>query len=109
MARKSIGPHLPPAVHRQVVELGEMIAIARKERGWTQHELADRIGVARMTVVRLEQGSPELSIGTALSAAWLLELPVLGWTESTGGTGGSAMATLLGSLHRSVGERARRT
>lgn len=105
MAKRSIGPHLPPAVRRQVVELGEMIRIARRERGWTQNELANRIGVGRMTVVRMEKGTAEVSIGTCLCAAWLLELPVLSWTEPGIGAGASVMGSLLNGLRGGLGRR----
>jgi DNA-binding XRE family transcriptional regulator len=108
MARESIGPHLAPAVHRQVIELGEMLGLARRERGWTQAELGDRVGIGRMTVVRMEKGRPEVSVGTYLSAAWLLELPVLSWSDVSGGPGASAMASILAGLRRAAPRRARR-
>lgn len=38
------------------VALGDMIREAREERGWTQDELAERLGVARQTVGRWETG-----------------------------------------------------
>jgi DNA-binding XRE family transcriptional regulator len=108
MPRESIGPHLAPAVHRQVIELGEMLGVARRERGWTQAELGNRVGVGRMTVVRMEKGSPEVSVGTYLSAAWLLELPVLSWSEPGGGLGASAMASILAGLRGVAPRRPRR-
>ena len=108
MPRESIGPHLAPAVHRQVIEFGEMLGVARRERGWTQAELGNRVGVGRMTVVRMEKGSPEVSVGTYLSAAWLLELPVLSWSEPGGGPGASAMASILTGLRRAAPRRPRR-
>ena len=35
-------------------QFGEVIRQARKERGWTQTELADESGVSRPTVARIE-------------------------------------------------------
>ena len=108
MPRERIGPHLVSAVHRQVIELGEMLGVARRERGWTQAELGNRVGVGRMTVVRMEKGSPEVSVGTYLSAAWLLELPVLSWSEPGAGPGASAMASILAGLRRAAPRQPRR-
>ena len=49
------------------VELGERIRRARQEKGLQQDELADRLGVTRMTVSRLERGQ-SVSVETALRA-----------------------------------------
>lgn len=48
-------------------ELGEQIRRARLEKGLQQDELADRLGVTRMTVSRLERGQ-SVSVDTALRA-----------------------------------------
>jgi transcriptional regulator with XRE-family HTH domain len=48
-------------------EFGEQIRRARQEKGLQQDELADRLGVTRMTVSRLERGE-SVSIDTALRA-----------------------------------------
>ncbi|MFS3127434.1 helix-turn-helix transcriptional regulator [Nocardioides sp. Bht2] len=48
-------------------ELGEAVELARKAQGLTQQELADRIGVGRMTLVRLENGAG-VSIDTVTRA-----------------------------------------
>jgi DNA-binding XRE family transcriptional regulator len=70
---------LPVSVRQTLKEMGELIACARKEKGWTQEELGLRIGVHRMTVVRIEKGTPEVAIGWYLTATWLLGLPILTW------------------------------
>ena len=48
-------------------DLGRVIRRARVERGLTQAELAERLGVNRMTVSRLEAGEA-VSMETALRA-----------------------------------------
>jgi HTH-type transcriptional regulator / antitoxin HipB len=48
-------------------ELGEQIRRVRVQRGLQQDELADRLGVTRMTVSRLERGQ-SVSVDTALRA-----------------------------------------
>lgn len=48
---------------RTVNELGATIRRARKQRGWTQDELAVRAGISRRTLVALEGGNPRGEIG----------------------------------------------
>lgn len=48
-------------------ELGEHLRRARQDKGLHQDELADRIGVTRMTISRLERGEA-VSVDTALRA-----------------------------------------
>lgn len=48
-------------------EFGERIRALRRARGLRQDELADRIGVTRMTISRLERGE-SVSVDTALRA-----------------------------------------
>lgn len=48
-------------------ELGQSIRRAREARGWQQADLAERVGVARMTVSRLERGEA-VSVETAIRA-----------------------------------------
>ncbi len=50
-----------------VRDLGEALRLARTERGLTQIELAERLGVARMTLSRLENGE-SVSMETAMRA-----------------------------------------
>lgn len=48
-------------------ELGRAVRRLRTAQGLTQDELAERLGVARMTVSRLERGEP-VHLRTALAA-----------------------------------------
>ena len=41
----------------------------RTEKGWTQQELADRVGVSRQTIISLERGRYNPSIGLAFRLA----------------------------------------
>jgi transcriptional regulator with XRE-family HTH domain len=58
----------PGAVGRALRELSEDIATWRKLRGLTQAQLADRAGVSRDTIMRLERGDGGVGIETLLRA-----------------------------------------
>lgn len=53
---------------RNTRDVASAIRQARLERGLTQAQLADLIGVGRDWVVRLEQGSPRLELSKVLDA-----------------------------------------
>ncbi len=52
--------------------LGMRIRLARKEKGWTEEQLAERAGIARATLRRVEQGRPSCAIGTVFELAVLV-------------------------------------
>lgn len=52
--------------------LGKMIRHGRKQRQMTEHELANRLGIARSTLQRVEQGEPKVAIGIMFEAAALV-------------------------------------
>jgi transcriptional regulator with XRE-family HTH domain len=54
---------------RAVRSIGDDLAAWRKLRGLTQAQLADRAGVARTTVVRLEGGDAGVSLENVLRVA----------------------------------------
>ncbi len=56
----------PRQVQRAAAELGEYLSTWRKLQGLTQHQLAARAGIARGTVSRLESGSGEINLESAL-------------------------------------------
>ncbi|MEX2523739.1 MAG: helix-turn-helix transcriptional regulator [Gammaproteobacteria bacterium] len=56
-------------------ELGKLIAAARRARGFTQAELAERAGTSRPTVNRIESGRPNIAWGTIMTVCWLLDIP----------------------------------
>ncbi|WP_184059351.1 helix-turn-helix transcriptional regulator [Sphingomonas aerophila] len=57
-------------------ELANRLREAREARGWTQAELAARMGVSRKTVNTVENGVFVPSTVVALKAARVLERPV---------------------------------
>ena len=52
--------------------LGKMIRHGRKQRRMTEVELAERLGIARSTLQRLEKGDPRVEIGIMFEAAALV-------------------------------------
>jgi HTH-type transcriptional regulator/antitoxin HipB len=68
---------------RTARDLGAAVRDARLRKGWTQAELANRMGVSRQWVISLEQGKVSAELGTALRAvatlgmvADLVEAPI---------------------------------
>lgn len=51
--------------------LGEQISIGRRERRWSQAELAERAGISIRTLNRVEHGDPRVTLGTAFELATL--------------------------------------
>lgn len=58
------------------VLLGKEIRLARKERSWSEQSLAERIGVSRATLQKIEAGDMTVSIGLVLEAAVIVGLPL---------------------------------
>lgn len=51
--------------------LGGQVRLARKQRGMTEMELAERAGIARSTLQLIEKGDPRVDIGLVFEAAVL--------------------------------------
>lgn len=64
----------PHALRALLNRLGSKLAAARVAKGWSQEDLAQRVGASRRTVVNIEAGSPGAAVGTVLHIAWLLEV-----------------------------------
>ena len=56
--------------------LGARVRLARRERGWTVQELADRVGVTHPTIAKVERGDPSVRLGVAFEAATLVGVPL---------------------------------
>jgi len=54
--------------------LGQRTADARRQRGWTQEQLAEEMGVAAVTVSRWETGQRGMSVATLASLADALDV-----------------------------------
>lgn len=56
--------------------LGRMIRAGRIERSWSAQELAERAGISRPLLHRIERGDPGCGIGAAFEAATLVGIPL---------------------------------
>ena len=56
--------------------LGMLVETERKSCKMTAQELAERLGVDRSTLQRLEQGDPKVELGLAFEACAVLALPL---------------------------------
>lgn len=52
------------------------LRVLRAERGWSQADLAERLGVSRQTVNAVETGKYDPSLPLAFKLARLFELPI---------------------------------
>ena len=55
-----------------IVLLGNLIRTARKERKMTAQEVADRAGISRGLLQRIEKGDPKCEIGATFEVATIL-------------------------------------
>jgi DNA-binding XRE family transcriptional regulator len=63
---------MPPKVRRSLTKLGSDLALARKRRRLTAAMMAERLGVAKSTYVRVEKGDPTVSLGVYSMALFVL-------------------------------------
>lgn len=63
-------------------ELGESLRQSRIDRGFTQSEIADKLGVARTTLVAIEKGDRRVAAKELVTLAGLYGRSLSGWTES---------------------------
>jgi hypothetical protein len=72
--RSSALDSVPPAVHRSLAKLGADISIARRKRNLTTMMMAERIGTAKSTYLKVQRGDPAVSIGIYAMALFALGL-----------------------------------
>ena len=52
--------------------LGKQVRLGRKQRKWTEHELAGRSGISRATLQKIERGDLTVAIGLVFEVAALV-------------------------------------
>lgn len=72
MANKT--PTLLPRIQAILTELGENIRLARLRRKLSTIQVAERAGMGRTTLVKIEQGHPGVGIGQYLNVLKVLGL-----------------------------------
>ncbi len=75
--RSTVVDTLPPKVKRALSKLGADVAIARKKRSLTAMMMAERLGVAKSTYLKIEKGEPTVAMG-----AYAMTFFVLGFDEA---------------------------
>ncbi len=63
--------------------LGGLVRAARKERKLTAQELADRAGISRGLVQRIEKGNPKCEIGTVFEVATIVGIKLFNADKTT--------------------------
>ncbi|MFK0570016.1 helix-turn-helix transcriptional regulator [Endozoicomonas sp.] len=56
--------------------LGRQIQLGRKQRRWTESELAGRAGVSRATLQKIEKGDLSCTLGLVFEVACLVGVPL---------------------------------
>ena len=72
--RSNVLLRLPSAVRRSLVKMGRDMSVARRKRRLTQAMMAERIGVAEATYLRIERGDPTVGIAAYAMAFFVLGL-----------------------------------
>jgi transcriptional regulator with XRE-family HTH domain len=58
------------------VLLGEQIRLCRKQKRWTENELAERAGISRATLQKIEKGDMSCAVGLVFEVATLVNIPL---------------------------------
>lgn len=56
--------------------MGAQIRLARKQRGMSEAELSERVGIARSTLQLIEKGGSKVEVGLVFEAATLVGVPL---------------------------------
>ena len=83
MARKSVTRTYSRFTREALKLLGQMIKLGRIERKLTSQDLADRAGISRDMLVRVEKGDPKCGIGVVFELATLVGVQLFDETSSS--------------------------
>lgn len=65
------------------VLLGKQVRLGRMQRKWTEHELAERGGISRATLQKIEKGDLSVTIGLVFEVAALVGIKLFDSERST--------------------------
>lgn len=66
---------MPPRVRRSLSRLGGDLGVARRKRKLTIEMMAERVGVAKATYLKVEKGDPTVSMGIYAMTLFVLGFP----------------------------------
>jgi DNA-binding XRE family transcriptional regulator len=69
-------PELAPAIEQELNRLGELLRTLRTERGLTQKEAAEAIGLHPGYLTRVEGGRTNLTVATLVAASVAFNVPL---------------------------------
>lgn len=72
--KASTHDRLPIPVRRSLTKLGRDLAIARKKRRLTMAMMAERVGITKVTYIRVERGDPTVGMGIYAMTLFVLGL-----------------------------------
>lgn len=87
--------------------LGKDIQLGRKARKFTASDFADRVGISRITLQKIEKGDLKCELGIALEAAALAGVKLFDVDPSSGSLGGrlESVNDKLALLPKSIRKR----
>jgi transcriptional regulator with XRE-family HTH domain len=96
-----------PRVHSKIALealtlFGLQIKQTRKQLRMTERDLAERMGVSRTTLQKIEKGEPFVEIGLAFEAAVLLGLPLFDIERSSLGSSIERVQDKLALLPKAI-------
>lgn len=74
MGKNTFGKVMPGALTKKLEIMGEQIMMARKRRHLSMQDVAERATVTRLTVSKVEQGDPTVSMGIYARVLFALNL-----------------------------------
>ncbi|MBQ7680552.1 MAG: helix-turn-helix domain-containing protein [Butyrivibrio sp.] len=78
MEEKKRKPHKPvimPRMAKQLEQVGEQIKLARLRRNYKATLIAERAGISRATLWKVEKGDPGVAIGVYAKVLYAIGLP----------------------------------
>lgn len=72
--RSDLLDRLPAQVRRGLTKFGRDIAVARRKRRLTMNMMAERLGITKVTYIRVERGDPTVGMGAYAMALFVLGL-----------------------------------
>jgi len=72
--KSAVLDNLPASLRRSLSKLGADLSTARRKRHLTAAMMAERIGVAKSTYSRMENGDPAVALGAYAMALFILGL-----------------------------------